>query len=101
MPCTCRLFITVVSIARRAVAMAQSVPSVGRSTQTESGQRKFTRRSFLFIGTLNLERATLTEALRRRQSNMEWPEGEGPPPRGPQHHMVRGNADDTEVVPPS
>ena len=32
---------------------------------------------------------------------MEWPAGEGPPPRGPQHHMVRGNADDTEVVPPN
>ena|GEM_PF-2059225 len=27
--------------------------------------------------------------------------GEGLPPRGPQHHMVRGNADDTEVVPPN
>ena len=39
--------------------------------------------------------------LSRWRSNMEWPAGEGLPPRGPQHHTVGGNADDTEVVPPS
>jgi hypothetical protein len=35
------------------------------------------------------------------EATLEWPAGEGLPPREPQYHMVRGNADDTEVVPPS